>query len=394
MKTPWHDWLHRLNRFRHLRILVSAVMFALSLQPAEAHRLSSAVLRLDLAEQRISGRLDIPIRDLAALVPIDANQDLAIDWGELKSAFPAIRAAVTNALVLSLDEHSTAWVCEGLQVADLAGETCASLALAAPGIHGIRRLELSYRLLFDVDPEHRGLLRLTRGGETTTHVFAPETAVLRLDLGDRSPPPPSFTHFVREGVHHIAIGFDHLLFLTALLLPAVILRRDPSCGWILAERFRPVAGEVLKVVTAFTLAHSLTLALATFDLVRLPSSLVETVIAASVALAALNNLVPFFRERSWAVAFGFGLVHGFGFASVLGDLNLPSGALAKGLLGFNLGVELGQLTLVAAVLPAVFLMRRSWFYRRVALPLGSTVILLLALTWVAERTTDSRWLPF
>ncbi len=120
----------------------------------------------------------------------------------------------------------------------------------------------------------------------------------------------------------------------------------------------------------------------------------EPVIAGSVALAALNNLVPCFRERSWLVAFGFGLIHGFGFASVLADLQLPRPALAGGLLGFNVGVELGQLTLVAALLPLAFLARHTWFYRRVALQLGSGIIAVLALGWVVERATDTQWMPF
>lgn len=382
------------RHFGFLRVLIPALLLALGIRPAQAHRLSNASLWLDLTDQQIIGRLDLPIRDLAAVVPLDANQDRAITWGELKAAFPEVRAAVTQAVILALDDQPVALEFGAVQVADLAGEACASLAFTAPGIRGIRSMDLGYRLLFALDPEHRGLLRLTHRGETSTHVFGPETPALRLDLTRGSPALPSLAHFVREGMHHIAIGLDHILFLVALLLPSVIRRRDPSLGFVVADRFGGVAMEVLKVVTAFTVAHSLTLALATLNIVRLPSRVVETVIAASVALAALNNLVPFFRERCWAVAFGFGLVHGFGFASVLGDLNLPAPALIGGLLGFNLGVELGQLALVATVLPLLFLGRSSWVYQRVALQLGSATILCVALAWVAERTTETRWLPF
>jgi hypothetical protein len=151
---------------------------------------------------------------------------------------------------------------------------------------------------------------------------------------------------------------------------------------------------VLRIVTAFTLAHSITLSLATLGFVSLPSRWVESAIAASVVLAALNNVWPVFHGRRWMVAFGFGLIHGFGFASVLIDLGLPQGALALALLGFNLGVECGQMAIVAAFLPLAFVLRHSAFYRRLVLRLGSLLITALASTWLAERVFEIKLLPF
>ncbi len=142
---------------------------------------------------------------------------------------------------------------------------------------------------------------------------------------------------------------------------------------------------VIQLVTAFTLAHSITLVLATLGLVQLPSRLVESVIAASVAVAALNNLRPFLHDRGLVMAFGFGLIHGFGFASVLQDLELPRTALASSLIGFNLGVEIGQLAIVAVFLPVAYALRETWAYRRAVFQLGSFAILILAVTWFAER---------
>ncbi len=143
--------------------------------------------------------------------------------------------------------------------------------------------------------------------------------------------------------------------------------------------------EVVKLVTAFTIAHSITLGLAAAGVVALPARLVETAIAASLVLAALNNLWPLITRRVWLVAFGFGLIHGFGFASVLGDLGLPRHALLPALLGFNLGVEAGQLLIVLAIMPAAFWLRQSWLYERVALQLGSLAIGALASLWLIER---------
>ncbi len=156
---------------------------------------------------------------------------------------------------------------------------------------------------------------------------------------------------------HIWIGFDHILFLLSLLLPAVLIWR--ASRWQAVETFRAAFVDVFRIVTSFTVAHSITLSLATLGFVSLPSRWVESAIAASVVLAALNNLWPLFHGRRWMVAFGFGLIHGFGFASVLVDLGLPRETLVLALVGFNLGVEAGQLAIVALFLPLAFALRRT-----------------------------------
>ena len=192
--------------------------------------------------------------------------------------------------------------------------------------------------------------------------------------------------YVLEGVWHIWIGYDHILFLLSLLLPAVLLRRAGQ--WEPAPTLKGSFIEVLKVVTAFTLAHSITLSLAALGVVSLPSRLVESVIAASVVLAALNNLWGTVEGKRWLMAFVFGLIHGFGFASVLADLGLPQNALVLALVGFNVGVELGQLAIVAVFLPVAFLLRRTWFYRVGVLMGGSIVVAILASWWLAQRMFD------
>jgi hypothetical protein len=189
-----------------------------------------------------------------------------------------------------------------------------------------------------------------------------------------------------QGVWHIWIGFDHILFLLSLLLPVVLVR--VSGGWRGVERLGESVREVLWVVTSFTVAHSITLSLAALGFVSLPSWLVESAIALSVVVAAFNNIVPVFNRRRWLVAFGFGLIHGFGFASVLAELGLPQETLVLSLVGFNLGVELGQLAIVVALLPVIFWLRNTAFYRRGILVGGSLLIMLLALVWLAERLFD------
>ena len=158
--------------------------------------------------------------------------------------------------------------------------------------------------------------------------------------------------------------------------------------WQPVSNRRGAAIEVFKVVTAFTLAHSVTLSLAALGVVTLPSRLVESVIAASVVLAALNNLRGTIERRRWVLAFVFGLIHGFGFASVLADLGLPQGALVLALVGFNVGVELGQLAIVAAFLPLAFSLRGTRFYRVGVLTGGSILVALIASWWFIQRAFD------
>jgi hypothetical protein len=185
--------------------------------------------------------------------------------------------------------------------------------------------------------------------------------VQRFELGENDH-LRQFIDYIAHGVWHIWIGFDHLLFLLSLLLPAVLIRVDG--GWTGAARFRDALWDVVKVVSAFTLAHSITLTLAALDVIQLPSRWVESAIAASVIVAALNNLVVMAGASRWLFAFAFGLIHGFGFASVLADLGLPQNALLLALVAFNLGVELGQLAIVALFLPLAWGVRNQWIYRR------------------------------
>jgi hypothetical protein len=226
-------------------------------------------------------------------------------------------------------------------------------------------------------------MRLAHADATRSAIFSPERHRQTFDLTAPSR-WQQFAQFGREGVWHIWIGFDHILFLLSLLLPAVVWRE--AGRWRAIEGVRPAFWGVVKIVTAFTLAHSITLSLAVLGVVDLPARWVESAIAASVVLAALNNLYPLVRRHLWGVAFGFGLIHGLGFASVLQDLGLPRDSLLTALVGFNLGVEAGQLAIVSLFLPLAFALRDSWVYRRLALSMGSVMIAAVAALWLLERS--------
>lgn len=353
---------------------------------AHAHKPSDSYISLAVDKTRISGQWDIALRDLDYAIGLDGNDDGLITWGELRNRRAAIDSHLLPRLAVRANQQNCPLRVTELLVDEHSDGAYAVLRLRAECPGAINHLALGYRLFFDLDPTHRGLLNLRAQGATRTAIFSPAHATQHFALGHAPARLRQFGEFVREGVWHIAIGFDHVLFLLSLLLPAV-LRREQG-RWQAVAELRPACWSVVKIVTAFTLAHSLTLSLAALGIVQLPARLVESAIAASIILAALNNIYPLVQRRLWLVAFGFGLIHGFGFANVLVDLGLPQQALLLALAGFNIGVELGQLGIVGVFLPLAYLLRRSWFYRRVTLAPGSLAIALLASVWLVERAFD------
>jgi hypothetical protein len=372
------------------RLLLILLGF-LFLQSAHAHKPSDSYLTLRANGATVDGQWDIALRDLDFAIGLDTNGDAQITWGEVRARQAEIDAyAMARLQLTSGGRPCPTEVAEHL-IDDHTDGAYAVLRFKAQCAAPIENLEARYSLFFDIDPQHKGLLRLEYLGASSTGIFSPETAKQTFKLAK----PNKLTQFFdygREGVWHIWIGFDHILFLLALLLPAVVYRERKY--WDAVGAFKPAFMNVLKIVTAFTVAHSITLSLATLGIVSLPSRLVESTIAASVVIAALNNIFPLFRERRWMMAFVFGLIHGFGFASVLTDLGLPRETLVIALVGFNLGVEAGQLAIVSVFLPVAYRLRHTLFYRRYVLIGGSAVIAIVAGIWFAERAFDFKVLPF
>ena len=372
---------------RYLWLLAAALLLAAA--PARAHKPSDSYLTLDVREAKVDGQWDIALRDLDMAIGLDQDGNGELTWSEVRARHDAIAAYALARLKLA----SAGAPCP-LRVTEQLLDNHSDGAYAVLRLHAdcggaVSALEVDYRLLFDIDPQHKGLLQLRHAGQVSTAIFAPDSARQSLQVADASG-WRQFGDYVRHGVWHIWIGFDHILFLLSLLLPAVLVYRDRR--WEGRTTFRAAAIDVLKIVTAFTLAHSITLTLATLGVVSLPSRLVESAIAASVVLAALNNVWPLFHGRRALVAFAFGLIHGFGFASVLLDLGLPKAALLLSLVGFNVGVELGQLAIVLLFLPLAYLARNTVLYRRGVLGLGSCLIVLVALAWLVERSMDVKLL--
>ncbi|MDY7228180.1 HupE/UreJ family protein [Hyalangium rubrum] len=354
---------------------------------ALAHKPSDSYLSLERSAEGFTGRWDIALRDLDEVLSLDADGNGALTWREVRARQPDIAAHALGRLSLAADGAACASQPDGeLRVVGHSDGTYAVLGFTVRCPAPPSELGLDYTLLFDRDPQHRGIVRVSSGEVGEPLILSATSRTARVSLAGLSP-WRRFGEMVASGMHHIWEGVDHLLFLFALLLPSV-LRRDENGKWAPVSRFGPALLDVIRVVSAFTLAHSLTLSAASLGLVALPSRLVESAIAASVIFAALNNVFPFVRGGRWVAAFALGLLHGFGFASVLADLGLPAGSLAATLLGFNLGVELGQLACVVAFLPLAFLLRGSLLYRRALLIGGSVAIALVACVWLAERALD------
>ena len=369
-----------------MRRLVVALGLALAwLTPAQAHKPSDSYLAISVSNDKVTGQWDIALRDLDFAIGLDADGNGEITWGEVRAKHAEIAAYALARLAIRSDGAACSIEPGAQQIDDHTDGAYTVLPLAIRCAKTPAQLAIDYTLFADLDPQHRGLLNLQALGQTRTAVLGPQAPTQSFELKAVSR-WAQFIAYAREGVWHIWIGFDHILFLLSLLLPAVLLWRGrQGQQWQPAETFRQAFFDVFKIVTAFTLAHSITLSLATLGFVSLPSRWIESAIAASVVLAALNNVWPLFHRRRWMVAFGFGLIHGFGFASVLVDLGLPREALALALVGFNLGVEVGQLAIVALFLPLAFALRRTAFYRRTVMLGGSLLIAALAGVWLVER---------
>jgi hydrogenase/urease accessory protein HupE len=383
----------------------AAVLVVCALLPsvAEAHRsgLGSLNVRVEGAEAQWFLRLDAG--DLGALLHADADGDGVLTADELLARRPQLETYLLERLTLSTDGvpcvgHVT-HVRPALPEAhwlDVAGTfTCP---------HAMGLIELANRILFDFMREYRHFVDLeTPAGFVQRIVSAAEPSLrvrvaesqraasrgaggegeaprLEPEAGDGEPPVapavelPSGTAdriwlFVKEGVHHIFIGFDHILFIVGLTLAARDLKR------------------LAVVVTAFTIAHSITLALASLDLLRVDLGLAEALIALSVAYVGFENVVREPQHR-WVLAFVFGLVHGVGFSSVLGELvsitRMDAAARRELLFGFNVGVEVGQLAIVCALYPVLAWLRRGERHRRVV-RVASLGILVVGSYWFVER---------
>lgn len=365
-------------------VLLSSFIFSAA---ANGHQLSTAYLNTTLSDTGVwEGEWQVRLYDLERAIGIDANGDGKLLWGELQERSDAVKQYLSSHLKLTrgaapcpllLDD---AW-----QIAEHFNEGYLALPVRAQcPLEG--ELEVHYSAFFDEDSEHKLLLAIGATSPNQNNTYSNRV----ISSSQRS---ISFTgedgnlwvtvqEFIVQGVIHIWKGLDHILFLLSLMLTCVLTRKNSH--WVGKQNVRDIIVTTTWIVTAFTLAHSITLTATALGWINLPSRWVEVGIAASVALAAMNNIFPLVVRLGW-LTFVFGLLHGMGFAGVLGELGVPSDQKLLTVLSFNLGVEIGQMVIVAAVLPVLILVRNSVWYSRYSVIGVSVVITLVALQWVVER---------
>lgn len=351
---------------------------------AAAHQSGNSYLQIDGGEPGVlQVQLDFAIKDINGILQIPAAQQKEITRAELKQLQAPIAATVAASLTLEVDSQPLPLTFQAQSVTVHNDGLYVRQNYTATGLTPDANYLLVRYDFFNADEKlARALFKLAVNGSETSSVFDARHAVQRFALREVALMDTLFV-FAREGALHIWSGPDHLLFLLCLLLPGLVLAVPGYAGSSL--RLSLLSGYALKVITAFTVAHSITLLAAAMDWIALPDRLIEAAIAASIVVAALLNLMPRFRHHNWKLAFGFGLIHGMGFANGLRELGLSQTHFIETLLAFNLGVEFGQLAVVLGagvlVLP---LLRQA---QRVAALLrwGSLAIAGIASVWLIER---------
>lgn len=380
---------------KNAMLSVTAVMLVLFFAPVEAsaHRLGESYIFLQIRKNHIEGRIELHTEDADSKFELDQDGDGKVSSDEITAKIDVIRTYVSERFRIGDGTSDYAMtVKDGFTLLQLNIGDFIQLEFSTDSIAQIpNEIDLGYEVFFDHNDSQIGLLvmevnerlQLRNDDETVSLVFESTEPTQTLDL-TKPPRRGTLTRFIWEGVWHIWIGLDHILFLVALLLASVMNRE--SKPWQPVETFRSGLWNVVKIATIFTVAHSITLGLAATGVLSFPSWIVESIIAVSIIIAAFDNMVPLFGRRIAVIVFLFGLFHGLGFASVLGHLALSQKSLFKTLLGFNVGVELGQIAIICVVFPILFKLRELKAYRPLVLYGGSVVLILLGLNWVIDRS--------
>lgn len=341
---------------------------ALSIE-APAHDPGLSALDLSLEENRLVAHLTFARSDLEAAISLDTDTDGRTTTAEFNAAIPLLKAFAMDALEVRFDEKLVA-----PNEANVSYDESDAIHFHVNFTRQSEtRLSLRSVVLAKLPPGHRQYLSLrdANGEPMAARLLDAHNALFQSSLAEphtAQAKPPTFGEFFLLGVEHILTGYDHLVFLLALLL--------------VGDSF----GTVTKIITSFTLAHSITLTLAALDVVQMPASVIEPLIAISIVYVGLENVFHRDLQRRWLLTFTFGLVHGFGFASVLRELGISGGGAVVPLLSFNLGVEAGQAVIAAVFLPLIWKLRKHPSFVNRYVPVCSLLITLAGGGWLIERT--------
>lgn len=357
------------------RLLILAGL-AFPVAPVHSHQINTSYTRVTVRPDTVKLLLAIDEADLLKHFGLDQNNDEILWRDEALEGASQVLARLEGKLSLAVDGRPAALEQRAADVGwDGEGNLFLNLFFIAP-VRGMpAELELQLDFFGDLGEAHKNLARVMAPGKPLQQaIFSREQTRHRFVVGEPVSLLEQVGQFIWLGVEHIFLGYDHIAFLLALII----------AGGRLVS--------LIKIVTAFTVAHSITLILAALEVVTLPSRLIESGIALSIVYVAGENFWLHRTDYRWLLSFCFGLVHGFGFANVLRDLGLPTRGLVESLLAFNAGVELGQVCIVAVIFPLTLWVGRSHFHRRVVWGV-SGLILLLGLGWLVERIFELSYMP-
>ncbi len=370
------------------RLLAILLLMLGTARAASAHPMPNSAVVLRLARTEIGVELTLPLGELASgwerPLPMDSARTVLLHGEDLKGyVLQHVHASASD---------GRPWTVRVLGVAPLAEpepDVRVTLTMTPPPGAPVDRLTFGYDAIFHHLVTHLAIVTLV--GDWRNGVTSAEPVLLGT-MRDTQPELVidrsggswwrGFAAMFRLGSRHIAAGTDHLLFLLALLLPAPLVAVGGRWGGYAGAK--AASRRIVEVVTAFTLGHSITLVLGALGWARLPGGVVESAIALSIFVSAVNALIPIARGREVFIAGGFGLVHGLAFAATLTDFGFDPWTMASSVLGFNLGIEAVQLLVILAAMPWLVLLARSRVYGpfRVA---GAVLTGIAAAAWFAER---------
>jgi hypothetical protein len=360
---------------RLLACLLAILSFA-----GEAHAHQTSLSYISVTEQRgaVTADMKMSFLDLEVAAGIDQDFDGKVTWGEARKSLERV-----SAYALSKTSLIAGGPCRLSKKAaapeTLNGEGYLALQFDVQCPDRAAPVRVASSMFLEIDPTSRVLVSSRTGGEMETYVLGvqDQKAALVTPTADPSgDKKASFLSYFEEGVSHLLGGPDHLLFLLVLIIPAIYAGRS----------LKTVAAAALLPITGFTLGHALTLTAAASGLIRPPAQIVEILIAVTILLTAIDNVKRFIPGPRSVIAFAFGLIHGFGFASALGALSVSGWQMATALLGFNLGIETGQAVLALAVAPLLLLVRGPAKRFRI-MPLGASMLAgAMAIFWIVQRT--------
>jgi len=399
------------NLFTHSRLMRRwRLFFLLILLPASvllpactyAHQTPTTIVLLDVSPGRVAMELQLPISELELAFGHDITKSPET---LLKRLGPQL-AEYLKAHIHPFVTKSQPWMVDitgmkidtGIQAASGPAyrELIAYLVLTPHPGESTRAFMLDYDVIMHQVINHAAFVSIRNDWETGSTGAAPaEAGVIRWDTKDNVIYPlqislekgswwKGFKGMTSLGMEHIKEGTDHLLFLLVLLLPAMLLVNGKQWGKSGGTKYSLV--RLLKIITAFTIGHSVTLLIGALGWIRLPTQPVELLIAFSILVSAIHAIRPLFPGREAWVAAGFGLVHGLAFASILSGLQLSGGTMALSILGFNIGIELMQLFIIALVVPWLILLSQTPVYKWIRVT-GAVLAAIAALAWIAERSS-------